>query len=106
MIPPASQYIRLFISSIYVLHSGAERVQANTTLSTSPCIFQASSGWMQHRLEAQLPSHPSEGGEAVLTHLILYHLSQGNKAALLAASPPAFRPSASGQYGSTVPVSQ
>lgn len=75
-------------------HSGGK---ANTILSTTPCIFQASSGWTQHRLGARLAPHPSEGGEAVLTQLMLYPLLQGEKAAPPTVFSPAFRLAASGQ---------
>lgn len=78
-------------SAVYQLtwHSsprlGAGKKKANTILSTTPCIFQASSGWTWHRFGARLAPHLSERGEAVLTQLMSHPLPQGEKAAPLAA---------------------
>lgn len=87
MIASGSQYIQLFTSSPDILHLawGQEKKKANTILSTTPCIFQASSGWTWHRFGARLAPHLSERGEAVLTQLMSHPLPQGEKAAPLAA---------------------
>lgn len=98
MVAPGSQYIQLFTSSPYILHLILGQKKKQTPSSAPlPAFSRPALGWMQHRLGIRLASHPSEGGKAALTQLMLYPLPQGEKAAPPTAFSPAFRPPASGR---------